>query len=124
MLPMPKRVSAAQRRETASRARRAYERRHPGGITQEAYDAFFVAQGGVCAICGRPATQIRLLVDHNHNTGRVRGLLCYRCNTALGRLGDSVEGLERALAYLQAEPVVEARFAFGTARMRPRLDRA
>ncbi len=66
------------------------------------------AQGGVCAICGLPETRVvkgklnRLAVDHDHTTGRVRGLLCFRCNTCLGRFEDNVELLRAAEAYLEA----------------------
>lgn len=42
-------------------------------------------------------------VDHCHDTGRVRGMLCHGCNTALGKLGDNVAGLRRALEYLTKE---------------------
>jgi hypothetical protein len=56
-------------------------------------------QEGLCAICrGR----LRLVVDHDHQTGVVRGLLCNGCNMGLGALGDTVESLERALRYLHA----------------------
>lgn len=58
----------------------------------------FESQNGLCAICqGRPAT----VTDHDHTTKNVRGLLCVWCNTGIGMLGDCVDGLERALAYLQ-----------------------
>jgi len=58
-------------------------------------------QGNVCGICrcsDRP-----LHVDHDHSTGAIRGLLCSTCNTGLGKLGDSVEGLRAALAYLEGD---------------------
>ena len=61
-------------------------------------------QGGVCAICKRTETNPRydhLGVDHDHNTGQVRGLLCSMCNQALGMLSDSPEILEEAVAYLR-----------------------
>lgn len=78
-------------------------------LAKEAYDAMLVAQGGVCAICGRaervvdPRTkQLRsLAVDHCHATGRVRGLLCFSCNVAIGFLGDSPQVAEAARAYLE-----------------------
>lgn len=61
------------------------------GITSEEYDILFAMQKGVCAICRQPETVKtksgsvrRLAVDHDHDTGKPRGLLCYRCNTALG----------------------------------------
>ena len=56
------------------------------GITLEEYDQMFEQQGGVCAICGEPQLGKRLSVDHSHTTGKVRGLLCYICNTRLGIL--------------------------------------
>ena len=70
-------------------------RRHYG-ITPEEYDRLFDTQGGKCAICGELPR--RLVVDHNHETGKVRGLLCFKCNNAL--LG-GVEWLKAAIAYLE-----------------------
>lgn len=78
-------------------------------ITIQEYRDLLEAQNGVCAICGEPESVVRraksgqemLAVDHCHETGKIRGLLCFKCNTGIGALGDSVEGLERALAYLR-----------------------
>jgi hypothetical protein len=58
------------------------------GITEEKYGQIFDSQNGVCAICkGPPDTRWKMLaVDHDHGTGKVRGLLCMTCNTLLGRL--------------------------------------
>jgi hypothetical protein len=61
------------------------------GLTVEQYDRMLVEQHGVCAICGRPPASYNnqnksLAVDHVHATGQVRGLLCGRCNTAIGLL--------------------------------------
>jgi hypothetical protein len=75
------------------------------GITPEEYDRMFSEQGGVCAICGRhpklsTGDQRRLSVDHNHDTGKVRGLLCYKCNVGLGSADDSVDRLVAMAAYL------------------------
>ena len=53
------------------------------GVTDEDYARLLAAQGGGCAICGNPPKTRRLHVDHDHKTGRVRGLLCHRCNRAL-----------------------------------------
>jgi hypothetical protein len=69
------------------------------GLTLEQYDALLAAQGGVCAICCKPST-IRLAVDHDHLTGRLRGLLCFRCNAGLGNFGDDTDALASAVAYL------------------------
>lgn len=72
------------------------------GIDQEQYDQMFEAQQGCCAICGSDETQWgRLAVDHNHETGEVRGLLCFNCNTSIGKMGDSPELLRKAAEYLE-----------------------
>lgn len=79
------------------------------GLTPEAYDQLLREQDGACAICGQAETFVdprtaetrRLAVDHCHTTGRVRGLLCGRCNRSIGLLGDSAETLEKAAAYLR-----------------------
>lgn len=56
------------------------------GITLEQYDKMFETQNGVCAICsGINKDGRRLFVDHDHKTGEIRGLLCYQCNSLLGR---------------------------------------
>lgn len=55
------------------------------GITLAEYDALLLRQGGVCALCDGPCiTGVRLAVDHDHKTGRVRGLLCLICNVGIG----------------------------------------
>lgn len=71
------------------------------GITLEDYNRMLEAQGGHCAICPRVPGTKRLPVDHNHDTGAVRGILCDRCNRAIGLLGDSTDLLESALNYLR-----------------------
>lgn len=68
------------------------------GITQEEFEARSAAQGGLCAICKKLK---RLVVDHDHATGRIRGLLCTPCNAALGIFGDGKELLKVALQYLE-----------------------
>lgn len=74
------------------------------GISVEQYDQMIADQGGVCAICKKPPTEYkyRLCVDHCHVTGRVRGVLCVACNTAIGLLGDNIGGVLSALQYLTA----------------------
>lgn len=77
------------------------------GLTLENYDNLLQQQDRKCGICRKPhdtRTGKGLRVDHDHITYRVRGLLCDPCNSALGRLGDSIESIERVLKYLyQAE---------------------
>jgi hypothetical protein len=70
------------------------------GISLDEYNQMVAACDGLCHLCGRPPGKYSLAVDHCHDTGRIRGLLCTKCNTALGTLGDNEEGLLRALAYL------------------------
>jgi hypothetical protein len=73
------------------------------GLTSGDYEGMLSAQGGKCALCGLPdVTGRRLAVDHSHATGRVRGLLCHRCNTGIGLLGDNPELLRRGAEYLDA----------------------
>ena len=74
--------------------------RNKYGITLETYREMWSAQGGCCAICGESPE--RLDVDHCHETGRVRGLLCIRCNySLLGAVKDDIEILRKAVIYLE-----------------------
>ncbi len=74
------------------------------GLTIEQYEAMLTKQGGGCAICGaKRSGKRRLSVDHDHCTGRVRGVLCANCNRAIGLLGDDPTRLQKALAYLLPE---------------------
>lgn len=70
------------------------------GISWADYEAMLERQGGACAICKR--TGLTLCVDHCHLTGEVRGLLCIRCNSAIGFCSDDPALLQAAAAYLQA----------------------
>lgn len=77
------------------------------GLTVEQFDAMLKTQKGLCAICGRPPSgkgqcgkSPVLHVDHDHATGKVRGLLCPQCNQALGKFRDDVEILTSAIDYL------------------------
>lgn len=69
------------------------------GITLDDYDVLFESQGKRCAICRRKKFQP--VVDHNHKTGKVRGILCYCCNSALGFLSESPSIFKAALGYLK-----------------------
>jgi phage-related minor tail protein len=91
------RVYNASHREQRRRAARARKLR-AYGLTIGGFERLFSRQGGACAICG--VTDKRLVVDHCHTTGAVRGLLCSPCNRALGALGDDIEGLRRATEYI------------------------
>jgi len=72
------------------------------GITQEQYNQMFVDQNGLCAICGGSQNKGKYLeVDHNHITGKNRGLLCHLCNVGLGSFKDNEDNLIKAIKYLQ-----------------------
>ena len=73
------------------------------GLSVEQYDKMFEEQNGLCKICGLPEINRRLAVDHNHNTGKIRGLLCTKCNNAIGCLDVDSFGtlnLQKAIGYL------------------------
>lgn len=79
------------------------------GISPEEYEALFKMQGGVCASCGQPERMIdkrsglprALAVDHCHETGRIRALLCTSCNIAFGFLEENPERIRLLLAYAE-----------------------
>lgn len=70
------------------------------GLELEEYEAMVEASGGLCEIC-KEVPYGYLCVDHCHTTGKVRGLLCGKCNQALGLFQDSTWNLEAAISYLQ-----------------------
>jgi len=111
--------NALSTKQDAARTQREWAKAHPEryaaimrrshlkttfGLTEEAYEALLRGQGGVCAICKLPERShsrfgkvLRMAVDHDHETGAVRGLLCFRCNTALGYFETQRDAI---LAYL------------------------
>ena len=82
-------------------SRRSHLRRK-FGITPEQYEAMYRKQNGACAVCLKHNLNgWRLAVDHCHKTGNVRGLLCTKCNTALGAVGDSLKLLTALFEYIE-----------------------
>ena len=71
------------------------------GLSLKQYDQMLAMQDGRCAICGNPPEGRVLCVDHSHETGKVRGLLCHHCNTALGMCKDDPGLLRKAAEYLE-----------------------
>lgn len=71
------------------------------GITLEEYNTLHDKQHGLCAICHNPAKHSSLHVDHDHKTGKVRGLLCHFCNHGLGNFRDNRQYMTNALRYLE-----------------------
>lgn len=98
------RVENRERYLSVARANRAKRWRDASlatyGITAEDYEEMLARQGGKCCVCGGLNRGRRLAVDHDHETGRVRGLLCNRCNTAIGLLREDPDLLAEALVYL------------------------
>ncbi len=103
--------AASQTPEALERRRQRsykYNLKHHYGLTVEDYENLIAEQGDRCACCGdhwdavinRQAHQ-RWCVDHNHNTGEVRGLVCNACNAMLGQAQDSTERLAKGIAYLE-----------------------
>lgn len=77
------------------------------GLTLEEFDVMLTTQGGRCALCDGLFTELAprrnrqtIHVDHDHATGKVRGLLCVNCNLGIGYFGESVAKLQRAIRYL------------------------
>ena len=76
------------------------------GLTVEEFNDLYTKQNGRCAICGQPkkvkgkTKKETICVDHNHKTGKVRGLLCHYCNITLGFLENNLHLLDKMLAYL------------------------
>jgi hypothetical protein len=107
---LEKKRAAARRQyrknpEAAKAKIRAHYFRRVYGMTLDEYADMCVKQGGKCSICQKvPEHKVKsravLHVDHDHETGKVRGLLCTWCNMALGQLGDTAESVQRVLDYL------------------------
>lgn len=88
------------RTQEGVRARKASAVRNRYGISLEEYEALLTAPEGTCPCCGR-TNRRKMVMDHDHVTGRIRGVICSGCNTGIGSLGDTIEGVRRALAYLE-----------------------
>lgn len=102
----PDRVAESKARRRASGQLRLIQRRahlkRKYGITVEDYEAMLTAQEGGCAICRAPEPEGQSLhVDHDHDTGAVRGLLCFNCNAGLGKFGENIDLLIAAVVYLR-----------------------
>lgn len=76
------------------------------GLTQDGFMEILEDQKYSCALCEKPFKEIsktQMHIDHCHETGKIRGLLCMKCNVGLGMLGDNEEGLLKALSYVRGD---------------------
>ena len=97
-----KRVCDNHRKDPTLQKNRDLKRKY--GLTFAEYDKMLTEQKHSCAICGTSKAGGKhgsFMVDHDHKTGKVRGLLCKSCNIALGELGDNVQTLQNMIKYLK-----------------------
>jgi hypothetical protein len=100
-LRTPEALSAYDR-ESYRRYKRALHLKNKFAITEEQYDGMMAAQNHKCALCDRTDSPTkRLAVDHNHTTGKVRALLCDRCNRGIGLLDEDTARLRAAADYIE-----------------------
>jgi len=99
------RRNAAYRRANPQRIA-GYSMKHKHGLTMIEYEALLCQQGGVCKVCRQEAEPVgikrRLHIDHCHETGRIRGLLCHNCNVSLGLMKDDPARIRALADYLDA----------------------
>lgn len=87
------------------------------GLTDEDYNKLFIKQKGLCEICKKPETAtlngkiVKLAVDHDHKTGKVRGLLCKRCNLFIGHVEEDIIILQNAIDYLNYYSLLDSNFS-------------
>lgn len=109
----PERVKAAQQRYRDKNPHKKRDERlkREFGMSFIQYQEMLNHQNGVCAICSNPETRIvarsgkisELAVDHCHRTGKIRGLLCAKCNTAIGLLNEDINIINNCVNYLMKE---------------------
>ena len=94
-------------------------------ITLEDYRDMYIEQNGLCKICGEDGKRrasahasTALVIDHNHSTGDVRGLLCHTCNSALGQFQDDKALLLKAVDYLNGAPITSKHISTSIVRVR------
>lgn len=93
-------IYMAKYKEANKKSQRAYQLKKYG-LDQQGFETLLALQHGVCKICGGPPTVYdKYVVDHDHDTGAVRGLLCQHCNTGIGRFKDSSAIMESAKRYI------------------------
>lgn len=90
--------------DRSKKARRSWRLKSKYGLTDDEYNQMYISQNKSCAICESKTPGKRVnnfSVDHCHETGVIRGLLCVRCNVLLGRLNDDLEFINKIVKYLK-----------------------
>lgn len=95
-----------KRKNTTSLDRRRSKLKMKYGISLEEYDRVFEEQGGRCAICGETSDSY-LVVDHDHLTKEIRGLLCNFCNIGLGIFKDNIDLFKKVIEYLSRRRIMD-----------------
>jgi len=90
----------AYRKEYRKKNLRKYWVQTYDDMTLEKYNEMYKSQNGKCLICGTKKKQLN--IDHCHSTGKVRGLLCFKCNVGIGFFKDNIKILKKAIKYLNA----------------------
>lgn len=85
---------------------RIAQKKYKYGLNESEYLNMFETQNNECAICEKSFNEVRACVDHSHDNGLVRGLLCDKCNKGLGSFNDNLELLKKAVEYLSKYCVV------------------
>lgn len=86
-------------RDKVRNTQRSWQIRNRYGLSREEYENLLKQQNNKCAICKKPFKSTPH-IDHDHDTNRIRGLLCYRCNTAIGSFKENIMTLKSAIRYL------------------------
>ena len=101
-LKIKRRKYVKSNREVTTKAHREWCIKNTYGLTLGEFDQMFEAQGGVCRVCSKINLDgRRLYIDHDHKTGKVRGLLCHKCNSLLGFTDDNIDYLLKVIDYLK-----------------------
>lgn len=99
------RLWVLKNKEKSTKYKRDWKLKNEYGITENEYQILFEIQNECCAICGSKSSgnikTNKLYIDHDHITGKVRGLLCNSCNNGLGKFKDNIEYLNSAVEYLK-----------------------
>lgn len=105
----PERFKSYSERETEKRRHGGWHTFYKYGLTPKAREALVSEQGNACALCARPLSEVREHVDHDHETGYIRGILCPGCNTKLGWYERNRDRLQRYLSKPHIAPVAGPR---------------